>query len=520
MGVGPEGVLPERKQERVEKGAGDSRGARKVRLKEVNRKQLLLRPVDIEALVAEDHPVRAIWEFVGKMDLERFYQDIEVVEGEAGRSALDPKLLISLWIYAYSDGVSSAREIERLCEYHPGYQWLTGMEKISHHTLSDFRVKHQEGLDALFVQALGILSAEGLITLERVMHDGTKVKANAGADTFRREEKIRLNLQMAQEQVKQMGDPRSEEVSRRVAKAQERVVRERKQRLQTALAELQKIQASKVGEKAKAEARVSETDPEARIMKQSDGGYAPSYNVQLSTDAAEDMIVAVGVSQHASDYPELVPAVERVEANVGKPDQVVADGGFTSRENIIEMNNREIDFYGSMGKEGGPQGGSCDRRGVDPAFRPEAFCYDSLEDTYRCPAGQTLTYESKEERSGQTYYYRYRALAVHCRACVWKEKCCPENESKGRSILRVVEDPVVVAFREKMQGESAKAIYKQRGRFAEFPHAWIKEKVGLRQFRLRGLTKVRIEAVWACLTYNIQQWIRLRFLPQVEKSYG
>ena len=171
----------------------------KPRLKPVDRKQLLMRTVDVEQLVGEDHPVRVIWEFVGRLDLSAYYRDIEAVEGVAGRSAWDPQLLISLWVYAYSTGVSSAREVSRLCEYDPAYQWLTGLEAINHHTLSDFRVENKPALDELFQQLLGLLSAEGLITLQRVMHDGTKVKACAGVDTFRREERIRAHLELARQ---------------------------------------------------------------------------------------------------------------------------------------------------------------------------------------------------------------------------------------------------------------------------------------------------------------------------------
>jgi len=282
---------------------------RRVRLKLVNREQMVLRPMDVERLVPEDHEVRAIWEFVGGLDLSRYYEDIEVVEGEAGRSASDPRLLISLWIYAYSKGVSAAREISRLSEYDPAYQWLTGMEPINYHTLSDFRVKHKEALDELFTQVLGLLSVEGLISLERVMHDGTKVRACASADTFRREERIRAHLEVAREQVEQMGDPRTaEEVGPRVAKARKRAVREKQQRLEKALTELEKIRACKSSPEEKKKARVSMSDPEARIMKQSDGGYAPSYNVQITTDGKEKVIVGAAVSQCGSDYGELVPA--------------------------------------------------------------------------------------------------------------------------------------------------------------------------------------------------------------------
>ena len=212
------------------------------RLKPINRQQLVMRPTDVEQLVVEDHEVRAIWEFVGRLDLGRYYEDMGVVEGEAGRPALDPRLMISLWIYGYSKGVSSGREISRLCDYDPAYQWLTGLEGVNHHSLSDFRVRHKEALDELFTQVLGLLSAEGLISLERVMHDGTKVKAYAGADTFRREQRVRAHLEVARQQVERMGDPRTaEEVSPRVARARERAVREKQQRLEEALRELEML---------------------------------------------------------------------------------------------------------------------------------------------------------------------------------------------------------------------------------------------------------------------------------------
>lgn len=489
------------------------------RLKPIHRQQLILRTVDVERLVPEDHEVRAIWELVGQLDLSPYYEQIRAVEGVAGREPVDPQLLISLWIYSYAAGVSSAREISRLCEYHPAYQWLTGMEVINHHTLSDFRVDHQQALDELFAEVLGLLSAEGLITLERIMHDGTKVKACAGADTFRREGRLESHLEMARQQVAAMGDPRSaEEVSPRVRAARQRAAREKQQRLELALRELEKIRASKSGAEAKAEARASRSDPEARVMKQSDGGWAPSYNVQLSTDAAAGIIVGVGVSQSGSDYEQLVPAVERVEDSFGQmPAQVVADGGFTSRPNIMDLDQRGVDFIGSMGDGVAQSAGQLDRRGVDPAFRPEAFSYDAASNTYHCPGGQTLKSAGKEERPGRTNY-QYRAKAAVCQACPLKGQCCPQTASKGRMIVRGVDHPVVVAFNEKMQSEAAKQIYRQRGAVAEFPNAWIKEKLGLRQFRLRGLIKVSLETLWACLTYNIQQWIRLRWRARWAES--
>jgi transposase len=489
--------------------AGEGEQGRR-RLKPIDRRQLVLRPVDVERLIEDDHPARAMWELVGQLDLSRYYAAIKVVEGEAGRSATDPRLLISLWLYAYSRGVSSARELSRLCQYEPGCQWLTGLEVINHHTLSDFRVDHKEALDDLFTQLLGVLSAEGLVTLEQVMHDGTKVRANAGSDTFRREERLRAHLELARQQVEAMGDPRAEDVSKRVAAARQRALREREQRLEQALAELEAIRAAKADAEAKQQARASMTDPQARVMKQPDGGYAPSYNVQVSTDGAEGAIVGVGLTQSGSDYRELEAGVERVEENLGTPKQMVVDGGFVSRENILALNEKQVEIIGPVEEGRAQSAGQMQRRGVAADFYPEAFTYEAATDTYTCPAGKTLRHSGKEKRIGQTIHH-YRAYGSDCQACVFKERCCPTASSKGRTISRGVDDPAVRAFVARMQTDQAKAIYRRRGPVAEFSNLWIKAKLGLRQFRLRGLVKAGIEVLWACLTYNVQLWIRLRW---------
>ena len=485
----------------------------RVRRKEINRQQLLLRPVEVEKLVDLGHPVRAIWELVERVNLGPFYAEIESVEGVAGRPVWDPRLLISLWIYAYKDGVSSAREIARLCEYHPVYQWLTGLEIVNYHTLADFRIRHKEALDQLFIEVLGVLSHEGLITLQRVMHDGTKVKACASSKSFHRKATLEDHLRLAREQVEQMGDPELEELSQRVAKARQRALREKQQRLGEALKELEQIEASRSKTSEKEKARASSTDPEARVMLQANSAYGPAYNVQISTDAQSKIIVGVGVTQASADAAELEPAVDRVEANLGqRPKQVVVDGGFTNQTTMEAMTEKQVDMIGSLPERSGVVPNRLEQRGVSPDFYPQAFEYDRNANGYRCPAGKVLAYET-QERQGATLRHRYRAKASDCRACECQAQCCP-GAKRGRSLVRSEATPEMVAFQAKMETPEAQAIYKQRAGVAEFPNAWIKDKIGLRQFRLRGLTKVTLESLWACLTYNICQWIRLCWKPQ------
>jgi len=487
-------------------------GQRPIRSKPINRQQMLLRPVEVEKLVEEDHPVRAIWELVGRMNLGSFYAEIESVEGVAGRPVWEPQLLISLWLYAYKNGVNSAREIARLCEYHPAYQWLTGLEVVNYHTLADFRICHKEALDQLFIEVLGVLSYEGLITLERVMHDGTKVKACASDKSFHRKATLQDHLGLAREQVEQMGDPGSEEVSERVAKARQRALREKQERLQEALKVLEQMEASRSNEK-KEKTRASSTDPDARIMLQAKGAYGPSYNAQISTDAKAKIIVGVEVTQASTDAAELEPAVERIEANLGeKPKQMVVDGGLTNQATIESMAEKQIDLIGALPERKAVAPDRLKQRGVSPDFYPQAFEYDEGADCYRCPGGKVLQYET-EERQGTSVRRRYRAKSSECRGCPFQVQCCPRTK-RGRSVVRSETAPEIAAFQAKMETPEAQAIYKQRAGVAEFPNAWIKDKIGLRQFRLRGLVKVTLEAVWACLTYNICQWIRLCWKPR------
>jgi hypothetical protein len=255
--------------------------------------------------------------------------------------------------------------------------------------------------------------------------------------------------------------------------------------------------------------RVSESESEARKMKQPDGGFAPSYNVQITTDQAQGIIVAVGVSQAAGDSKELLGAVARVKENTGQlPAQVVADGGYTSGTNIKELAQQGVDFIA-------PVTDSLEQlkqRGIYSQFSREAFSYDASRNCYTCPAGEKLSFKGKDQRGKRTRL-RYRAQAAACAACPWKLQCCPQTD-RGRSLSRWEYEAEVINHKAKMQTAKAQEIYKQRAQTAEFPIAWLKEKIGLRRFRVRGLLKAELEALWACATYNLQQWMRLCWRPQ------
>ncbi len=479
----------------------------------IDRRQLLLRTVDVEKLVEDEHPVRSIWELVGRLDLRLYYAQIAAVEGSAGREHTDPQLLISLWLYAYSRGISSARELARQCEYEPGCQWLCALQLVSHRTLSGFRSDNKTALDDLFTQVLGILSAEGLITLERVTLDGTKIKANAGGNSFRRQEKIAAHLEAAREQVRILNAQAADEekLAARQASARRRAARQRASRLEAALREVERLQREKVHDRKRFSARASCTDPEAHVMRNGDGGTVPSYNVQLVTDTMHGLVVNVEATTDAIDYRQLEPALQRCQQRLGRqPRQLVADGDYTNHASVQAAAAHGVDFYGSW--QNSWKATERDALGRSAAFVSNAFPYDAEQDCYLCPAGETLRHRAVLNRGHGVRTHVYRAPKDACRGCPLRSQCAPPNSRAAwrRSITRLAEPAATTAFKAKMKTEIAQQIYAQRSRIAEFPHAWIKQRCGLRQFRCRGRLKATMEATWACLSYNLMRWFGLQ----------
>jgi len=480
------------------------------RLAPIDRKQLQWRPLDVESLIGPEHPARALWELTGELDLTLYYNEIDAVEGVAGRSSTDPRLVICLWLYGYSKDISSAREIARECEYEPGFQWLCGCQGPSYHVLSDFRSQNGAALDDLFAQTLGMLSAEGLIGLKCVTQDGTKIRANAGSNTFRRQASLEEHLRQAEELVRRMKEQSQEEekTSARKQAARARALQERAAHLKAAILEVQKLQKRKEDGKP---AQASTTDADAHFMRTTGGGLLPAYNAQLTTDAKNGLVVGLDVVSEANDAAQLAPALQRYLLQHGQyPPQIIADGDYTNHAAVQEAARCGVDFYGSWPPP--DENPEFDSRGRTAEFQTSAFQYDEAEDSYRCPAGQTLVLHHIQVAKNGVEYQIYRADAEVCAACPKRPACAPANAKPAwlRSVSRPLEPKEVLEFKAKMATEPAQQIYRQRSEVAEFPHAWLKTRGGLRQFRCRGRYKVRLEALWAVLSYNLCRWFAIR----------
>ena len=475
------------------------------RFKTIDRRQSFFRTVDVEALIEEDHPARAIWNVVEKLDLSGFSQEVRAVEGLAGRAATDPRLLATLWIYAYSQGIGSAREISRLCGYHPAYQWLTGAESISGHTLSDFRVRHKTALEKLFVEVVGVLSAEGFVKLNRVMQDGTKVRACAAADSFHRRQTLEEHLQQARAQCAALAESGESEDSLVQIRARQRAAAERAERLQVAVAQIQQLEAV-----SRDEARVSSSDPEARRMKQPEGGSAPSYNVQTTTAAVGKAILSLEVTQAGNDFKQLAPAIDRLQRTLeSKPEQAVVDGGYISQQNILETATNGVKLIGPVMPAEVKAAQCYARAGVKEEFYADRFRFDPVGNCFYCPQGVRLGHQGKT-KSDVVVIFKYQARRQDCAACACQADCCPKTNQTGRSVQRSEYHQEIDEFQQRMALPEMQQIYRQRSEVAETPHLWMKAKFGLRKFHVRGLLKVGQEALWAALTYNIVLLLRFR----------
>lgn len=338
------------------------------RLRRAERSQAELRACSLDELIATDHPARLVWRFVEGLDVSALLAGIKAVEGHVGHPPADPRILVALWLFATIDGVGSARRVAQLCGSHAAYRWLCGGVSTNHKSLSDFRTGHGDWLDRTLTASVAVLLHEGLVRLERVAQDGMKVRASAGAASFRRRESLEACRRQAAERVRRLkaeleADPA--EASRRQRAAEERAAREREARVASALAELPAVEAKRPAAE-RGEARVSTTDPEARVMKMADGGFRPAFNVQFAAETEHRLIVGVEVSNSGGDQPHLEPMADQIAGRFGRlPREMLADGGFVNLGAIDRLHGRGVTLYAPPMAPRDPARAAAERRRDD-----------------------------------------------------------------------------------------------------------------------------------------------------------
>jgi transposase len=423
------------------------------RLLQPNRRQVELRALDLESLLGEDHRARLVCGYVERQDLSRVIEAIKARGSNAGRSAIDPRILFALWLYATLEGVGSGREIARLTQEHDAYRWICGGVSVNYHALNDFRSGNEALMDEVLTANVAALASAGAISLERVAQDGMRVRADAGAASFRRQASLEQHLAEAGELVKDIkqraaADPAA--ASRRAQAARERAAQEREERIRAALEQLPQVQAAKRRNGDKPEdARASTTDADARVMKMGDGGFRPAFNVQLASTCEDQVIVGVDVTNVGSDMAQMAPMVEQVIERTGStPEQWLVDGGFPAHEQIDAVHEH------TQGKT----------EVIAPVPEPR-----------RKPGDDDTPPPDKHRRK--------------------------EGDSEP-----------VAQWRARMAGDGAKDVYKQRAATAECVNAQARNR-GLQRMPVRGLGKVRAVAYLYALAHNLMRMVKIA--PQV-----
>ena len=424
------------------------------------RNQIELRPVDLESLLAHDHPARTVWAFVQALDLAPLYGRIKSVGGRGGAPAIDPAILVALWLWATIDAVGSAREIDRLCERDDAYRWICGGVGVNYHSLAEFRTEHEAWLDAQLTRSIVSLLDRRLVTLGVVAQDGLRVRAHAKASSLRRREKLAELHAQAKARVQALKRELAEDAgasARRKQAAVERAAREREQRLAQALATMDELERKPVPEPTKPKAceprsrsggdgpgsaggtaakpepepRVSTTDPDARVMKMADGGFRPAFNAQLAVDTQTQLIAAVAITNSGSDMGQMSPMHQDIQQRYGTtPEHWLADGGFTKLHAIDELTER----------------------GTQPVVPP--------------PRSRNPDIDSLAPKDSDS--------------------------------------PAQAQWRAFMATDFAKALYIQRGASVECANAQLRRR-GLNRFNVCGMAKARAVLLWHALAHNLMR---------------
>ena len=442
------------------------------------RDQVELRACDLDAALAPDHAARSVWAFVQRLDLTALYASIKSVRGRAGAPAIDPAILMALWLWATIDGVGSAREVQRLCGRDDPYRWLCGGVNVNHHTLADFRVAHGPWLDAQLTSSITALLERRLVTLELVAQDGLRVRASAKASSFRRKERLQQLHEAARQQVQALKaelDADAGASARRKHARLERSALDRAQRLAQALHTLERLErrsqdqvqskadhrraekltskstgqrvlasskpttrattnaATPAGQAGKpaAQPRASTSDPQARIMKMADGGFRPAYNVQLAVDEKTQLIAALEVSDQGSDMHEMVPLHAQLVARYKHtPAHWLADGGYPKHAAIEHLSR-------------------CGTQPVTPPAKSRKKDFDPLA----------------PQSTDSAELARWRGL---------------------------------------MASDEGKALYRRRSASVECANAQLRRR-GLYHFNVRGMLKARSVVLWHALAHNLMR---------------
>jgi len=515
----------------------------------MDRSQTTLFSPTLDAMMAPDHPVRLFEEILAGCDWTAWEAHYDQ---QVGQPPIHPRILAGAILYGLSHGIRSSRRLEWACRHALDFLWLVEGRPIDHATFCGFRTRFEKELKDLFRQIGRLALAMGLVRLNQVALDGTRVRANSSRHATASAKTLEERLQALDAQIQEMFAA-SEQVDRReedlfgqqvsgsVLPAELADLKKRQAALQKALANAQKIDAKRQQRKDAPQepAKVPVVDTDAAVLPNKEGGYAPNYTPLAAVDGQAGLIVDCEVLAGGTIEPEAVgPTLERIEENFqALPKQLLADAAYPTGANLTDLQQRAVepimpveaarrdeqnpakraDLSQAVAEADWPQ---LPRNALTKKLDKAAFVHDAGQNCYYCPMGRRLEFAKTrtEPRQGEDAVYHIYVCS-DCSDCGLREQCL-SKKARGRSVSRDQHEAAREALAERMQTPPAQETYKRRAWIAETPNALLKAWMGLRQFLLRGLEKVRTEWRWACTAYNLRKLVTIVAALRVRLAVG
>jgi transposase len=487
----------------------------------------------LDSIIAPNDPVRLFDEVLQVID----WSDWEAeYPRRKGQPPIHPKHIAAATLYGMYRGIRSSRKLEEACNYRFDFTWLVEGRHIDHTTFNNFRTRFHQPLKDLFKQIGRLAMTLGLIRLGEVGFDATRIKANNSRFATRTAKTLEEKLQALDELFEHLTSQLNETDAEDLGSGNKSglpddlaEVEQRRQRIQAALEQ------ARIADEARRKqginpqknpAQVPTTDPDSRVMPNKEGGFAPNYTPTATTDGERGFIVDCDVLGEVNEGPSAAPSMDRTKETFGEyPDKVLTDGGNNSGQVMQAMEDREIEFYAPAESHQPQPGDVAHREDPTQPVPPEDwsklkrnpqkkldksnFIYVAKEDRYYCPQGHALrpVKWKGDKRSGQ-YVKQKIYRCEQCAGCPLATFCLSGRNQRGRTITRDEYEEVRERTASRMQNESSRAIYNQRSRIAETPFGIIKSIMGLRQFLLRGLDKVKTEWLWTVTAFNLAKLVR------------
>lgn len=481
-----------------------------------DQNQQFLLPPSLNEWVRRDHPARVFSEIIDQLDISGF-REIKI----EGRPCYEPQMMLKILLWSYANGSRASRKIEEKLYSDVVFMWLAGLEKPDFRTICLFRRDNLERLEYVFGEVILLSKQLGLLRLGLIALDGTKIRAHASIDSFKKAQDWSEELKARQEEVKRiLAEAEVADMKDDAKYGKENRGDELPKGLEKTEARVKKIEALMKqikGAKTDNNHRVSSTDPEAKFMHHKNGSM-PAYNGELAV-TEDQIIVHADVTNEPVDTNQLVPAVAGIENNCGeKPEKVVADAGFNSGKNLKKLEAERIEGYIAEGGEKNLTNEEGRQRGAE-LYGKEDFQYEAEKDCYICPAGKTLCpgkVNHRRTKYSQQEIIIYRIKAEVCSGCLDRSKCT--QAEGGRKITRNKYEAERLRMREKLRTEAGQSVYKKRKTIVEPVIGQIKVVGGFVQFLLRGLTGAKIEWQWATIAHNILKLTRKIMSGEVKLS--